>query len=160
MSERQPRNYDFATRDLAMQAYIYRGQTYEEIAAETGISVSQLKRWGDKEDWKGQKAQYLKEKSRSLTRLIKARSAMLDKLDQEINPSTVHQLLSAYRQLDTLIEGQITGRHEPDRAAIFLDDLRFIVEELAKTDPTGVAIIDKNFDSLIEAFKDKETPPS
>jgi len=147
------RAYDFNARDLAQQSYIYRGQTYEEIAAQTGISISQLKRWGEKEDWKGQKAQYLKEKSRSLTRLIKARSSILDELELEINPSTVHQLLSAYRQLDSLIEGQISGRREPDRAAIFLDDLRFIVERLAETDPAGVAVIDKNFDALIEAFK-------
>jgi len=151
--ESKQRAYDFSTRDLAMQSYIYRGQTYEEIAAQTGISLSQLKRWGEKEDWKGQKAQYLKEKSRSLTRLIKARSAILDKLEQEINPSTVHQLLSGYRQLDNLIEGQISGRREPDRAAIFLDDLRFIVERLAEIDPAGVAVIDKNFDPLINAFK-------
>jgi hypothetical protein len=145
--------YNFAVRDLASQSYIYRGQTYEEIHAEAGISLAQLKRWGKKEKWKEQREEYLASKSKSLTRLIKARTGILDKLELEINPSTVHQLLSAYRQLDSLIEGQISGRREPDRAAIFLEDLRFIVEELARTDPAGVAVIDKNFDPLIEAFK-------
>jgi hypothetical protein len=152
----EKREYDFGVRDIAMQSYVYRGQTYEEIAATTGVSTGQLKRWGKKENWKGQRAEYLTSKSKSLTRLIKARSTILDKLEAEINPSTVHQLLSAYRQLDSLIEGQISGRREPDRAAIFLDDLRFIVERLAEIDPAGVAVIDKNFDPLIEAFKTAE----
>jgi hypothetical protein len=144
---------DFTERDLALQCYIYRGQTYEEIADQMRISRAQLMRWGKKENWKGQREEYLASKSKNLTRLITARTRILDQLEAEINPNTVHQLLSAYRQLDTLIEGQISGRKEPDRAAIFLEDLRFIVEELAKSDPAGVAVIDKNFDALIEAFK-------
>jgi transposase-like protein len=147
--------YDFATRDLCRQCYIYRGQTYEEIAEKTGVSPSQLKRWGKDEHWKEQRDEYVNSKSNNLTRLMNVRENILKTLEAEVNPNTVHQLLGGYRQASSIIDAQLTpGGGEVDRPAIFLQDLRFIAEELARIDPKGLAVIDKNFDALIEAFKE------
>lgn len=146
--------HDFATRDLARQCYIYRGQTYEEIAERTGVSVTQLKRWGKDEKWKEQRDEYVHNKSDNITRLIAVRDKIIEQLEGVINPNTVHQLLGGYRQASSIIDAQLSpGGGEIDRPAIFLQDLRFIVEELAQIDSKGLAVIDKNFDALIEAFK-------
>lgn len=36
----------------ARRCYVQEGLTYEELSAETGVSIAQLKKWGKSEDWK------------------------------------------------------------------------------------------------------------
>jgi hypothetical protein len=136
---------------------VHDGLTYEEISTRVPVSIVQLCRWAKKGNWDKKREQYLKSRDTQIARLIKIRDRILDQLDGEINPNTVHQLLAGYRQASTIIDAKRnnTGARV-DRPALFLDHLRFIVEELSQVDPTGVEVIDKNFDALIEAFKDAQ----
>ena len=42
----------------AEELYVVDGLTYDRVAAITGVSVSQLKRWGSEGDWAGRKSEY------------------------------------------------------------------------------------------------------
>lgn len=148
------RAYDYATRNLAEQLYVFRNRTYEEIASELGVSLVQLKRWGCTGEWKDKREQYLNNKAQTLTRLIGIQEHILEKLEAEIEPNTVHQLIAALRQTDSFIEAKISPTTaDIDRPALFLEDLRFIVFTLKELDPKGVETIARNYDALIEAFK-------
>ena len=41
-----PESYSWEVREAAEELYIIDGRTYEQVAETTGVSVSQLKRWG------------------------------------------------------------------------------------------------------------------
>lgn len=41
-----PESYSWEIREAAEELYIIDGQTYEQVAERTGVSISQLKRWG------------------------------------------------------------------------------------------------------------------
>ena len=150
------REYDYATRTLAEQLYVFRSRTYEEISREMGISEAQLKRWGKSGEWRAKREQYLTGKAQGVTRMIGIRDRIMEKLEAEIQPATVHQLLAGLRQTDSMIEARLNPAGESvDRPAIFLEDLRFIVEILKGINPSAVGIIAEHYDALIEAFKER-----
>lgn len=41
-----PESYSWEVREFAEELYIIDGRTYEQVAETTGVSISQLKRWG------------------------------------------------------------------------------------------------------------------
>jgi hypothetical protein len=41
-----PESYSWEIREAAEELYIIDGHTYEQVAEATGVSISQLKRWG------------------------------------------------------------------------------------------------------------------
>lgn len=52
------REYSWEIRERAEELYIVDGHTYELVAETTGVSLSQLKRWGGEGDWSGRKREY------------------------------------------------------------------------------------------------------
>jgi len=152
MSERK--EYDYAIRTLAEQLYIFHGRTYEEISRETGVSEAQLKRWGKAGEWRAKRGQYLTSKSQILTRMIGVRDDIIGQLENEIQPHTVQNLLGALKQAESMIEVRINpGSADHDRPAIFLEDLRFIVDTVREVDPLGVQVLARNFDLILDRFK-------
>jgi len=150
------RGHDFAVRDLAEQLYVFRGLTYGQIARETAVSESQLKRWGKEGQWPAKRQDYLRSKSNTLVRLMSIRESILQSLEGNPEPNVITQLLGGFRQADSLIETKLNpAGSEADRPALFLDDLRFIVETLGEIDPEGVRTISRNYDRLIAAFKER-----
>jgi hypothetical protein len=148
--------YSYATRALAEQLYVFRGRTYDEISREISVSVSQLMRWSKAGEWKQKRDQYLQSKSQNLTRLIGVRDRIIEHLEGEIQPGTVTQLLAGLRQADAMIDQKLTpGGGDIDRPALFLEDLRFISETLGEVDPEGLKILSRNFDIIIDRFKER-----
>jgi len=50
--------YSYETRLDARGHYVINGMTYEHVAGVTGISVSQLKKWGSDEGWVARRKEY------------------------------------------------------------------------------------------------------
>jgi len=46
-----PREYSWEVRERAEELYIVDGLTYEQVAAQTGVSVSQIQRWAKEGGW-------------------------------------------------------------------------------------------------------------
>ena len=159
MTKRQGkgRDYDFAVRERAEWFYIYAGRTYAEIEAELGVPEATLKRWGSQGNWRESREKYITSKAQDTIRLIRVKDNLLTELEGEINPGTIHHLLGGYRQASNIINEQVAppGEAEVDRPALFLEDLRFIVDTLKGIDPSAVAAIARNFDGLVEAFKEE-----
>jgi len=45
-------------REDAKELYVTEGMTYDQVAASTGVSVGQLKRWGSDENWTSARKEY------------------------------------------------------------------------------------------------------
>lgn len=50
--------YDWETRGMAEELYVVDGRTYEQVGKATGVSVSQLKRWGQDGSWTESRREY------------------------------------------------------------------------------------------------------
>lgn len=148
------KEYDFATRSLAEQMYIYQGHTYAEISRDLGISENQLQNWGKAGDWRDKRDQYVNSKAQKLARLIGIQERLLDSMEAEIQPAVIHQQLSGYRQLDAIIEAR-AGGSGADKAALFIEFLGQIVRFLVARDPEAAEVLNRHFDSMIEHFKTK-----
>lgn len=55
-----PESYSWEVREAAEELYIIEGRTYEQVAEQTGVSLSQLKRWGTESDpsWSDRRREY------------------------------------------------------------------------------------------------------
>lgn len=55
-----PEAYSWEVREAAEELYIVEGLTYEQVAEQTGVSLSQLKRWGVERDpsWSDRRREY------------------------------------------------------------------------------------------------------
>ena len=47
-----------------------------------------------------------------------------------------------------------------DRPALFMEDLEFIVGTLKETDPEGLKILARNFDGIVDRFKERHAKAS
>jgi transposase len=52
------KEYSWEIRERAEELYIIDGLIYEDVATETGVSVSQLKRWGQASGWRERRREY------------------------------------------------------------------------------------------------------
>lgn len=154
MGERK--EYDYGVRTLAEQLYVFHGRTYEEISRELGVSENQLKRWGRFAEWRPKREQYLKSKALDLRRMMDVKETMFKKLESGVEPNVVHQALSAIRQAESFIESKLNpAAGDIDRPAIFLEDLRFIVQTLNEVEPKAVQIVNDHFDLIVDRFKEQ-----
>ena len=55
-----PESYSWEVREAAEELYILEGRTYEQVAEQTGVSISQLKRWGTESEpsWSDRRREY------------------------------------------------------------------------------------------------------
>ena len=67
-------------RERAEGLYIIDGLTYEQVAERTGVSVTQLKRWGSDADWTEQKREYRRELSDLRRGTVQLRAKLLRKV--------------------------------------------------------------------------------
>ena len=52
------KEYSWEIRESAEELYIINGLTYEQVADHTGVSLSQLKRWGKESEWRDRRKMY------------------------------------------------------------------------------------------------------
>lgn len=74
----------------AEELYVVDGLTYDRVAAITGVSVSQLKRWGSEGDWAERKSEY-REALTSIRRdTVLLRKNLIEKAMNSLDPQAVY----------------------------------------------------------------------
>ena len=147
-------------REQAEELYIVDGKTFEEVSEITGVSITQLKRWGagDQNEnissWTERKREY-----RTAFVNIRRDTVLLrKKMTQRALKSLDPQDLYAVVKLETMAAKQ--GKKddqtvEIDRPALFLEDMEFVANTLKEIDPEGLKIFARNFDVIISKFKEQ-----
>jgi hypothetical protein len=86
-----PEGYSYEIREDAKDLYVTGGLTYDQVAERTGVSVSQLKRWGSDEDWTGAKKEYREALSSIKRDTVRLRARLLRKaLESSGDPQSVY----------------------------------------------------------------------
>ncbi len=145
---------DWEVRERAEELYVVDGLTYDQVARETGISVTQLKNWSGAEGWREKREEYRVNKQSIRSTVAKLRKQLaLDALS-----TSDPQKVFAFIRLEALAgkqEKKADDAPKIDRPALFLEHLEFIAGILKDRDPEGLKILANNFDVLIEQFKAK-----
>ena len=149
---------DWEVRERAEELYVVDGLTFDQVARETGVSVTQLKNWSGAEGWREKREEYRVNKQSIRSTVAKLRKQLAVDALSTSDPQKVF----AFIRLEALAgrqEKNETGdrfKSVPcDRPALFLEDLEFIASVLMGRDPEGLKILANNFDCLIEQFKAK-----
>jgi hypothetical protein len=148
------REIDWEIRERAEELYVVDGLTFDQVAKETGISISQLKSWSGAEGWREKREEYRVNKQSIRSTVTKLRKQLAIDALATSDPNKVF----AFIRLEALAGRQERKSEEApkiDRPAIFLEDLEFIASVLMSRDPEGLKILANNFDVLIEQFKAK-----
>jgi transposase len=145
---------DWDVRERAEELYVVDGLTFDQVARETGVSVTQLKNWSGAEGWREKREEYRVNKQSIRSTVAKLRKQLAIDALSTSDPQKVF----AFIRLEALAgrqERKVDEAPKIDRPALFLEDLEFIASVLMGRDPEGLKILANNFDVLIEQFKAK-----
>jgi len=86
-----PEGYAYEIRETAKDLYVTEGRTYEQVAEATGVSVSQLKRWGSDEGWTDARKEFREALSSIKRDTVRLRARLLKTaLDSGGDPQSVY----------------------------------------------------------------------
>ena len=152
-------------REQAEELYIVDGKTFDEVAEITGVSITQLKRWGagfpDPDDpeqksssWMDRKKEYRSAFANIRRDTVLLRKRMTERALKSLDPQDLYAVV----KLETMAARQ--GKKddqtvEIDRPALFLNDMEFVANTLKEIDPEGLKIFARNFDVIISKFKEQ-----
>lgn len=85
-----PEGYSYEIRENAKALFVDEGMTYDQVAASTGVSAAQLKRWGADEDWTGARKEYREAISSIKRDTVRLRAALLKTALVKQDPQSVY----------------------------------------------------------------------
>jgi hypothetical protein len=138
-----PTEISWDIRERAEGAYIIDGLTYEQVAALTGVSVTQLKRWGANGEWAERKREYRRELSDIRRGTVQLRAKLLRKVLDA--PSPDPQEVYAFARIEQ-VAAAMSGRGGDKPAAAG-------VHETAE--PREIRTPEDAIDALDDALKKK-----
>lgn len=83
------RSIDFETRDQAHDLFL-QGATLEQVAAETGVSLTQLKAWSAAEGWTEHRDEYRQSLREIKLNTIRLRRGLIEKALATLDPQIVY----------------------------------------------------------------------
>ena len=141
--------YSLDDKTRARQLFVEDGMTYEEVAAETGISRGNLKNWGKAGDWGAAQKEFEKEYLELTTnvhklKLTTVKNALVSMHSQDIIAAT--NLLKA-------MPANRRGKGGVDKAALFIDWMSGFVDYLKAHDAEALRHLEPHIQGFAETMK-------
>lgn len=146
------REIDLEIRYRAEDLYIVDGLTFDQVAAETGVSVNQLKNWSAADGWREKREEYRNTRKGIQSTMMTLRKNLAEKAKNDPDPQNIY----AFIRLESLADKRDRKQEiiiKADKPAIFLECIEFIASVLKDTDPEGLKVLATNFDELITRYK-------
>lgn len=86
--------YSWEIREQAEELYIIDGLTYEAVAEATGVSLSQLKRWGGEDTWVDRRKEYRQAQTSIRRGVTLAKAKAVNALLTTMDPQTAYAFAS------------------------------------------------------------------
>jgi len=113
--------YSWETREQAQELYVIEGHTYDEVAGMTGVSVSQLKRWGKEDSWSEAKRELRQALTDIKRKRVLLRRDLLDKA-MGLEPQNVYAFAKMEQVAAAIDKGQ---EKEPKPAPVPISERKF-----------------------------------
>lgn len=83
-----PESYSWEIREAAEELYIIDGRTYEQVAETTGVSISQLKRWGTEStpSWTDRRKEYRQAQTSVRRGVMLAKAKLIESVIESEDP--------------------------------------------------------------------------
>lgn len=151
------KEYPYEVRCQAEDLYVDDGFTYEEVAERLGVALNTIKNWAKKGAWRERRENKFEARRTYREKMSKLRQAMMDKVLEDMDPQNVYALIRLERlALDKEKKPDGGGSPEIDRPKAFLEDMEFIATVLQEVDPAGMKIFARNFEIIVQRFKERE----
>lgn len=122
--------YGIEEKVHARQLFVEEQLSYAEVAAETGVSLSQLKKWGSAGDWDNEQKAFEKDYLGLLSNLHKLRN---DVVKKAMDTKHSQDIIAVTNFLKAVPIGR-KQRGQVDRAGMFLEFIETLVEFLKGRD--------------------------
>lgn len=161
------------TREMAYTVWRQCGHNLSEavrvLDREHGYSISRqsLIEWKKKYDWEGRAARAEAEQQQQaeatsdtaiMAVLLKQKQKYEDYLESLPIGKVDHQAIYAFNNLlKTIVDIRSRGENpaDIDRPKLFMEDLEFVAKTLEEIDPEALKAFARNFDTVIDRFKEQ-----
>lgn len=109
--------YPFEDRLKARGCYVVDGMTYEQVSGATGVSVSQLKKWGSDEGWTARRKEYREAQVSIRENTVLLRAGLLKNALDTKDAQDVYAV-AAMEKIAIALEKMRPGAAEPARADV------------------------------------------
>jgi len=137
-------------RNWARELYVIDGLSLEQTARETDIPIGTVKRWSSDDGWFEEKQQYRRQLAAIDQDTVRLKKMMTERAIETLDPQVIH----AWKAIK--VDRKSTETREPDidRPKLFLEDMEFVAETLKDVDPEGLKIFARNFEIIVNRFKE------
>ena len=104
--------YSWEVRERAEELYIVEGQTFEQVAQVTGVSISQLKRWSEADGWPKRKREYRQALNGIKRDTVALRQRLVAQALQSLNPQDIYAMVRL-ESLAARIKGRVLEEAAP-----------------------------------------------
>jgi hypothetical protein len=153
---------DQETRERAEELFTVDGLTLEEISGRLGISDRTLANWSAAGNWMECRKKHredlasIKKNSFKLRKELARKAIETLENMQSINPQDMHGFKSVLSMIEPKEKEKDQAVADIDRPKLFLEDMEFVAEVLKEIDPEGLKIFARNFDVIVNRFKERK----
>lgn len=144
--------YPLEQKVQARTLYVEGGLTYDEVAEETGISLSQLKEWGKEGNWFTERANYERSFLELHSNVQKVKVELSQKALQTKDPQLIYALSNLMRS--TQVGGSRTAKQ--DKATLTLDILTKLLDYLKVRDSEALRYLEPHLRGFADSLKHAE----
>lgn len=150
------KEHDLEIRFQAEEMFVECRLTHEEIADRLDIGLSTIRRWSTDGDWKKLREEYFQRRRMLKSNLAKLRENMMERASNNLDPQDVYAVIRLEKLArERESKGQENTAPDVDLPKIFLENMEFIAEILKEIDPEALKVFGRNFETIVQKFKEQ-----
>ena len=143
-------SYSLDIKTRARELFVEQGMTFEEVSGDTGISISQLKKWGKEGSWTEERDSFERDYMELHSKLQKVKLKLVNDALTDARPDKIFALAGIMRIGNSRKAKQVGE----DRAGIFLEFMGELLAFLKEQDPESLRYLEphiRNFANEVKA---------
>ena len=142
-------SYSLDQKVIAREMFVESDQTYEEVAAATGVSTAALKSWGKEGKWQEERDDFQKSVLGVNGKVQKLKLQLLDDAIKGGDPQKIYALANLMRATASgkAIQSSV------DRAAMFLDWMGKLLDYLKESDQEALRYLQPHIKNFADSIK-------
>jgi len=155
------KEHDLEIRFQAEEMFVEQRLTHEDISDRLDIGLSTVKRWSVDGNWKTLREEYFERRRMLKSNLAKLRENMMERAASNLDPQDVYAVIRLEKLArERESKGQENSAPDIDRPQVFLENMEFVAGILKDIDPEGLKVLARNFDVIVQRFKEQHAQAS
>ena len=142
-------SYSLDIKTRARELFVEQGMTFEDVSGDTGISISQLKKWGKEGSWTEERDSFERDYMELHSKLQKVKLKLVNDALTDARPDKCFALAGLMR----LPKSRKTGQPGEDRAGIFLEFMGELLGYLKERDPESLRYLEPHIRDFANEVK-------